>query len=121
MFRNDHGQRRSSSLPPPRVQTFWTPSEGHKRQGYTFHVQVCKRTMPTPGHFPEHLHGLSPPNGWTIRTDEPMAGAIPMVLDKPQANKLDGIFASGGIRSQHVVQCHDEDVPLPTTHGIQTT
>src|SRR6266404_1017744 len=73
------------------------------------------------GHLAEHLDGVSPPNGWTVRTDESMAGTIPTVLDQPQTDELGDIFACGRIRSQHVVQCHHENVPLSLTHGIRPT
>src|SRR6266404_5187113 len=84
------------------------------------HVQVRKGTLSPSRYLPEHFDGIPPQNRWTIRTDEPMAGTIPEVLDESQTDELDDIPICGRIRSQHVVQCHDKDIPIPITHGVRT-
>src|SRR6266404_4006568 len=88
VFGNHHGRGRSPSLSPSGVQTVRTPPESHQRSRHAIHVEIRKGTLSPPRNLPEHLHGLSPQNGRTVRTDEPMARAVPEILDKPQTNEL---------------------------------
>src|SRR6266404_4282106 len=99
MLRNDHGGGSGTPLSPSHLQMFWSPPEGHKRQGYMLYVQIRERALSPSRHFPEHLYGLPPQDGWTIRTDESMARTISEVLDKSQTDELGNIPTGGRIRS----------------------
>src|SRR6267378_42815 len=77
--------------------------------------------MSTSGYLAKYFDGLPPTNGWTVGADESVARTIPTVLDQPQTDELGDVPTRGRIRSQYVVQCHEEDIPISPAHGVRTT
>jgi hypothetical protein len=75
---HDHHRRRHSTTvsgtPIPMVRN---STKDHQRQGPPIHISLRTRTNQRLGNQPESVNGISPPNGWTIRANEPMGRTIP--------------------------------------------
>src|SRR3979490_2445954 len=82
------------------VERFWTPRGGDQRRGFSIHIKVHKRPVPTAGDKDEPFNGLSPPDGWTDGTYQPGSGAVSAAICQPSTRRLGGMVAVGRIQLQ---------------------
>jgi hypothetical protein len=76
MQRNHQCRGSGSVVPSTCVQKLLTPPENNQRSRHTFHRQVYARTMPHTRDSTEYVHGVSPTNRRTVRTEQPMGGTV---------------------------------------------
>src|SRR5580693_8372191 len=71
-----HGRGHSTTVSGTPIPMVRNPAKDHQRQGPPIHISLRTRTNQGPGNQPEPVNSISPPNGWTIRTNEPMGRTI---------------------------------------------
>src|SRR6266403_271273 len=83
---NDRRHRSCRTLWQTRLPPLWPPTEGHLQPRPSIYGHCHEGTMQEPEHQTEHQHRLPPPDGRTIRTNQPMAGTIPQNIWERGAN-----------------------------------
>src|SRR6266403_1396171 len=88
MQRDDRCHRGCRTLWETRLPPLRPPTEGHLRPRPPIHGYCHEGTLQKPEHQTEHQHRLPPPDGRTIRTNQPMAGTIPQNIWEWGTNRL---------------------------------
>src|SRR6266403_4085868 len=76
MFQHHHRPRNCPALPGLRLPMVWPTNQDHKRPRPQVHLTIQQSAHRKAWAPMEPIHGIPPPNGWTIRTKEPMDRAI---------------------------------------------
>jgi hypothetical protein len=106
LYHQHHRQRHRTPLPGSRIQVVRNTGQSNIRQRPTIHGSLLQSIMSMPWNRPQHLHGISPPNRWFIRTKEPMGGAIPPNCHQRVTRRLERL----------AIYSHRSTQPLPEHH-----
>src|SRR6266403_2756776 len=120
MPRNDRRHRSCQTLRQTRVSPLRPPPKSHLRPRPPIHSHRDERTVQKPKHQTEHQHRLSPPDGRTIRTNQPMVGTIPPNIRKRSADRLGQMAPPSPIHTQRLAKCDNRQVPFQTNHRTRT-
>src|SRR6266478_3109522 len=120
MQRNNQRHRGRQTLRQTRISPLRTPPESHLRPRPPIHGHRDEGTLQKPEHQTEHQHHLPPTDRWTIRTNQPMAGTIPLNIRKRSTNGLGQMATPRPIYTQHLAKCDDGQIPLRANHGART-
>jgi hypothetical protein len=81
------------------------PTKDHQRQGPLIHISLRTRIDQRSGNRPEPVNGVSPSNGWAIRTNEPMGRTISTPYHR-QSEQMEQMATNGYGSSQQQQELH---------------
>jgi hypothetical protein len=76
LFYHDYRPQHRAVILPTRVQMVQTPKEDHQRSGSPIYIPLRQSIDKTAGYKPKPLDGGTPPNRWTVGTEEPVGRTI---------------------------------------------
>ena len=92
---NHHWTRHSTTILTKRLPIVWSPIKSHLQQGPQVHLVIRKGPHNKVGNQSQHLHGISPSNGWPLRKEKPMDRTIPPNSHIGKPRRLDAMASPG--------------------------
>src|SRR5580693_3656156 len=105
LFYKHHRRRHSPTLSRTSVPMVWNPPKDHQRQRPPIHIPFRTRINQRLGNQPEPVNGISPPNRWAIRMNEPVGRTISTPHHR-EPERMEQMAANGNGSSQQQQELH---------------
>src|SRR6266702_683460 len=116
--RNNYGRRSGRPDNQIHIPSLRIPPKNHFGPRHPIHVPVHETLLSENRNKAKRVYGLSPTNGWTIRTIQSMAGTISTTRMQPATRQLGRSTPTSPIRTQRMAKCHNKRNPILTNHGM---
>ena len=113
---HEHNWRRNrKALPGQRVQMVQDPLQDHIRQRPQIHIAFLNLTVSTSGDRSKYIYSLSPTNGRSLRTKEPMGRTIFTICNQCLSRWLEWLAHNSHGSTQQLPKRHDTHRPNRST------